>query len=740
MRVALVTREYPPETAWGGIGSFYAGFARSLVEAGHEVEVFAQGLERESTETGEDRVVVHRVMGLKDGFGAKTGGSLAGNDDLGLFALGLASAMHDAVVDRHIQAPFDLIEGHEHLGINAFINASALIDAVTVTRYHSAYHTLVKRGLVDWPPSRLIEALERAAIAGAGYRISTSRIISDAVADDFGTVAADTVVPNFVKQIDYEGRFAAKKRQILFVGRMVLGHKRPDVAIEAFARFCETHGDYQFVLVGPDQDLAEGGTVWQQVRRRLTPEAARRTRYLGAQPQAEVYRLMAESRAIIVPSDFESFGMVAVEAMQHQCLPFVSSETAMADLVPDPRLVCRRGEAEDFAQRLSSVLSDEAGAADLAERCRSHALEAYSERRVMTDNLRFYGEVLSKPREPLPTRHFPTPTADDPAAEHPLVSIVVPNFNGARFIGETLQSLVSQDYPNLEIIVVDGGSTDDSLAVVRQFPDVILISQPDKGQAHAINRGLLRARGDILAYLNSDDVYRPGAIREVVQHFRASPQARILVGACDYIDEASRTIGHLKPVYTGAAGIVRYWGWERWHTLPQQSVFWRREVVERVGLFDAGRHFVMDLDYWIRVAQLYDFHLVPQTLAAFRLVSGTKTVSSTDRMYGEELQTFYRYRHLLPAWRRPFETLVANRHYSERMTGFAESLYLDGGFRRRALKTLLVAIKRYPLRALDVRSWLLAANTALTLAGQGGRADRVHRRILGWLWRLRHRR
>jgi glycosyltransferase involved in cell wall biosynthesis len=734
MRIAFLTREYPPETAWGGIGSFYFSLATALARAGHEVEVFAQALGEERVEREPSGVLVHRVLGRKDGFGPKTGGSTAGSDDLGLFALGLAFAMADAVIDRHLVAPFDLIEGHEHLGVNAILNTSDFIDAVTVTRYHTAYWTLVKRNLVDWPASPLIQALEAASISSAQYRVSTSAVVSDATADDFSAPKADVIIPNFVDAAPYTGKWADKKDQVLFVGRLVLNHKRPDVAVDAFVAFAKDNPTYTMVVAGPDMDHPTHGTVWKYCASRIPKALQNRITYVGVQPQKEIYRLMAESKAMFAPSDFESFGMVAVEAMQHECLPIVSQDTALADLVPEPSMARTRGDAADFAAGLTALLARDDVAA-LAKRARQYALDTYSEKTVILENIRFFSEKTqrAKPQKP---KYLLSPREADKA---PLVSIVVPSFNSAAFIDETLASICGQDYANLEVIVADGGSTDGTVEIVKRYPEVILISESDKGQAHAINRGMLRASGEIVAYLNSDDVYRAGAIKTVVDHFKRNPDAQILVGECDYIDEASRTIGHLAPKYSGPAGIVRYWGWEKWHCIPQQAVFWRRNVVEMIGLFDATRHFVMDLDYWIRVAEKYPFLMVPENLAAFRLVAGTKTVSSTDRMYEEEFETFIKYRRLVPAGQRALATFQARRHYSERMLGFAEALYLNEHLRRRALKTTLMALKRFPLRALDIRTWMIAGNLVLTAAGLSRLADRAHNKALRVLWRMRNR-
>ena len=732
MRLALVTREYPPETAWGGIGAFYAGYARALVEAGHEVEVFTQALEAESVAVI-DGVRVTRVLGRIDGLGDRTPGPLSGNGDLGLFAFGLAESLHQAVKRRHRQAPFDVVEGHEHLGVNALINADPDLSALKVTRYHAAYHSLVRRGLVDWPASDLVRALERASIVRADQRISVSATMDEAVIEDFGAPRAESILPNFVKAPAWTGDWSGKKDQILFVGRLVLNLKRPDIAVEAFVDFARRNPGWRLLLVGLDQNQEGVGSVWTHLTTLIPEDLRGRVTHLGGQAPETVYQLMGESKAMLMPSEFESFGMVAVEAMLHGCLPIVATGTATADVVPDARLIRERGSVADFASGLEALLGDESasGAAELSARVVTHARDAFDETRVVRDNLALVDRALAarrKGRRKVLAK----------SGKGPLVSVVVPNFNGARFLDETLKSVTSQDYSNLEVILVDGGSIDESLAIAAAYPEVKVICEPDKGQAHAINRGLLKARGDILAYLNSDDVYRPGAVRTIVEHFRRRPDARILCGAADYIGEDSQVMGQLiQPQFSGLQGVIRYWGWGRWHTLPQMSCFWRREVVERVGLFDASLHYVMDLDYWIRTARLFEIGTVPETLAAFRLVSGTKTVSATDRMYAEEYATFLRYRDLLGAGERGRASRDAARHYSGKLLGLGEHFYLSEHLRRRGLSLVGQAIQVAPSRLLDPRVWLIVGNAAVSVVGLGGPADRVHRRALGLLARLK---
>ncbi|NDJ35120.1 MAG: glycosyltransferase [Chloroflexi bacterium] len=209
----------------------------------------------------------------------------------------------------------------------------------------------------------------------------------------------------------------------------------------------------------------------------------------------------------------------------------------------------------------------------------------------------------------------------------PLVSVVTPSFNQGAFIGATLESVLEQDYPHIEHIVMDGGSTDSTLDVLRSVDDPRLtwISEPDRGQSDAINKGLRRANGQILTYLNSDDILLPGVIREVVAHFAAHPEVPSSYGDLWFIDEAG---DRLDPVYGMPFDLQR--ALTNTLVIPQQGCFWRREVQEAIGLFDETLHYQMDTEYWLRMA-LNGFipHHVPGMRAGFRLHGESKTVSQS---------------------------------------------------------------------------------------------------------------
>ncbi len=219
------------------------------------------------------------------------------------------------------------------------------------------------------------------------------------------------------------------------------------------------------------------------------------------------------------------------------------------------------------------------------------------------------------------------------AGTMPLVSIVTPSFNQARFLGRTIDSVLSQDYPHVEYIVIDGGSTDGSVDVLRGYGDrVAWVSEPDRGQSDAINKGFARCRGEVRAYLNSDDVLRPGAVRTAVEHFRRHPQWDLVYGNADLIDADD---GGLGPYPTAAYDFE--------HLLQncficQPAAFWRARIAEAVGPFDARLHYAMDLDYWLRIDRAGgQIAHVPEVLAASRVYPQTKTLSARTAVYREIL-------------------------------------------------------------------------------------------------------
>lgn len=224
---------------------------------------------------------------------------------------------------------------------------------------------------------------------------------------------------------------------------------------------------------------------------------------------------------------------------------------------------------------------------------------------------------------PIPT--LPVPVVGDAAL--PLVSIVTPSYNQGQFIRETIESVLHQDYPNIEYWVIDGGSTDDTVAILREYeadPRFHWLSERDRGQADAINKGWARCHGDVLCWLNSDDVYlNENAVRIQAKVLLASPEVGLVYGDGYFADVNGHILRSFptRPYEYSALFEVAF--------IVQPTVFVRRDIVQRVGPVDTSFHFAMDHNYWLRCVAITSPKYVPSPIATYRLHEDSKTVSQT---------------------------------------------------------------------------------------------------------------
>ena len=213
-----------------------------------------------------------------------------------------------------------------------------------------------------------------------------------------------------------------------------------------------------------------------------------------------------------------------------------------------------------------------------------------------------------------------------PPHDYPKISIVTPSYNQAAYLEQTILSVLEQQYPNFEYIIIDGGSTDGSVDIIKKYEAHITrwVSEPDSGQSEALNKGFALCSGDIIGWLNSDDYYENNIFARIAGIFE-NKNINIINGDCRLVDESGVECGRVcsKKVYMNR--LLN--SWIPRSIPPQPAIFFRRACLEKVGLLDASLHYGMDYDLWLRLCTHYRFDYVPGILANYRFHEHSKSVS-----------------------------------------------------------------------------------------------------------------
>jgi len=290
------------------------------------------------------------------------------------------------------------------------------------------------------------------------------------------------------------------------------------------------------------------------------------------------------------------------------------------------------------------------------------------------------------------------------------ISIITPSYNQAPYLEQTIRSVLGQGFPDLEYWIVDGGSTDGSLEIIQKYADILSgwVSEPDNGQADAINKGFRQVTGEIVSWLNSDDVYPPGVLKEVAGFFHENPDIGMVYGNAVSFDQDGYPMNDLVFSDWGLEGLVSF------NIICQPAVFMRKTVLEAAGYLDEEYHMLLDHHLWLRIAQITQITHMPKVWAFARHHSGAKNVAQAPR-FGQEAYKVLAWMKTQPAL---LDIIQQNSNTVNAMVHRFNGRYLlDGGQGWPALKSYIRSMAADP--GIALQEWHRILFAALTVIGLG---------------------
>ena len=338
--------------------------------------------------------------------------------------------------------------------------------------------------------------------------------------------------------------------------------------------------------------------------------------HLGFLPHKQVAALFKKSIALVYFSLFEGFGMPLLEAFYHGTPVLCSNTTSLPEVGGNAVLSCDPTNVDDMACLMVRIVNETGLRSKLATNTQDR-LNAYDWTKPAEELHSALERVVNRNKLDI--------------NELPLISIVMPTRNHAKFIRLAVDSVLEQDYNNVQLIVMDGNSTDNTVDILKEYGSRIQwVSENDSGQTDAINKGMRIAKGDILAYLNSDDILLPGALSAVAEYFKINAECDLIYGNAEYIDVDGKLIGSYATENYSFNRLMQDC------CICQPATFWKRRIAERVGEFNETLQTAMDYEYWLRVANAGGIiHRHHKILAQSRLHEDAKTLSMRGIIFKE---------------------------------------------------------------------------------------------------------
>lgn len=354
--------------------------------------------------------------------------------------------------------------------------------------------------------------------------------------------------------------------------------------------------------------------------------------YLGYLPQEDMPYVFANATIMAFPSVFEGFGIPLVEAMKAHVAVACSNCGSIPEVAEEAALYFDAYNPQDIAEKLHRLEEDGVLREQLIQKGEAVA-KKYSWKKCAEGTVDYLKKILSENAKKTVDRY----------GDLPLVSIVTPSYNQGEFIQATIESVLNQDYPNIEYLVMDGGSTDNTVEILKSYGERIQwISEKDKGQADAVNKGIRRAKGRIIGWLNSDDTYLEGAVSKMVAYLKEHPNTDMVYGEGYYTDKS----GNITTRY-----LTEKYSRERLAEMCiicQPTAFFTKEIVEKVGMLDVDHQLSMDYELWLRMAKEGKIAYIPDYIATSRMYEENKTLSRRKEVFEETCKAVKRHYNYVP--------------------------------------------------------------------------------------------